>query len=259
MNNSDTSPSIFKVLVVDDEPLARQRLIRLIEPLIDYSVCAEGSNGEEALQQINLHQPDIVLMDVRMPLMDGLAAALQISRLQQPPALIFCTAYDDYAISAFKVQASDYLLKPVRKEALYEALERTQHINKLQAQRAQSFPSPTPNSLSESSLVARSSRGTELIDLKNIYYFMADQKYVSVFHKEGETLVDHTLKELEQQFPDCLLRIHRNTLVNKAYLEAVHKLFNGQHQVKLRQVTTALPVSRRHLSEVKAAMLSAGL
>ncbi len=256
-----TDNQIYNILIVDDEPLARQRLIRLIEPLPDYAVCAEASNGEEAIMLINSQHPDIVLIDVRMPVMDGLTAAQQIAKLQHPPALIFCTAYDSYAISAFKVQASDYLLKPVRKEALYEALERTQHINKLQARRAQTEGSSEEKNEARS-LVVKSSRGRELIDLKHIYYFMADQKYVSVFHKDGETLVDYSLKELEQQFPEQLLRIHRNTLINKQYLEAIQKssgLKTGSHSlVKLRCVDTALVVSRRHIAEVKLAIEQAG-
>jgi two-component system response regulator AlgR len=259
MTFTSIKTSAIRILIVDDEPLARQRIARLIEPLENYEICAEASNGKEALEQIDLQHPDIVLMDVRMPEMDGLAASQQIAQLQHPPAIIFCTAYDDYAISAFKVQASDYLLKPARKEALYEALERAKQVNKLQIQSVQAEPALPNESQSAKTLVAKSSRGSELLDMNNIYYFTADQKYVSVFHTQGETLIDHTLKELEQEFPDKLLRIHRNTLVNKVYIEAIYKSSTGQHQLQLRNVNSRLSVSRRHLPEVKSHIHNAGI
>lgn len=240
--------NIISVLVVDDEPLARERLVRLVEALDDYQVCAEASNGEEALAAIHQSEPDIVLMDIRMPGMDGMAAAEQIATLQTPPAIIFCTAYDEYAISAFKVQASDYLLKPVRKEALEKALLQASKLNKVQLNDA--LPSNN-RSESTSALVAKTWKGSELIDLTHIYYFVADQKYVTVHHINGETVIDNTLKELEAGYAPRFLRIHRNSLVNTDYIEALIRDNAGHYTVRLKNNIGEIPVSRRHTRDVK--------
>lgn len=239
----------IRVLVVDDEQLARERLIRLIDALDSHQVCAEASNGEEALSAIQQSEPDIVLMDIRMPGMDGMAAAEQIATLKTPPAIIFCTAYDEYAISAFKVQATDYLLKPVRKEALEKALRQASKLNKVQLNDSQ----PSINSReSTPSLVAKTWKGSELIDLTHIYYFMADQKYVTVHHQNGETVIDNTLKELEAGYAPRFLRTHRNSLVNTDYIEALIRDNAGHYHVRLKNNVGEIPVSRRHTSDVKA-------
>lgn len=237
------------VLIVDDEQLARERLMRLVEALDGYQVCAEAANGEEALKAVHLTEPDIVLMDIRMPGMDGMAAAEQIATLKTPPAIIFCTAYDEYAISAFKVQAIDYLLKPVRKEALEQALLQAGKLNKVQlgdtlANSAQGDTTPC--------LVAKTWKGSELIDLTHIYYFMADQKYVTVHHLNGETVIDNTLKELEADYSPRFLRTHRNSLVNTDFIEALVRDGAGHYLVRLKNNAGEIPVSRRHTSDVKA-------
>ena len=238
----------IQVLVVDDEQLARERLIRLVDAFEGYRVCAEASNGEEALSAIHQAQPDIVLMDIRMPGMDGMAAAEQIATLKTPPAIIFCTAYDEYAISAFKVQAIDYLLKPGKKEALEAALLKTGKLNKVQLNEGlatSNEPEATPY------LVAKTWKGSELIDLTHIYYFMADQKYVTVHHQNGQTVIDNTLKELEADYSPRFLRIHRNTLVNTHYIEALIRDKAGHYTIRLKDSAGEIPVSRRHTSEVK--------
>lgn len=237
------------VLVVDDEQLARERLIRLIEALEGYTVCGEAENGEQALVEIRQKEPDIVLLDIRMPGMDGLAAAQQIANLETPPAIIFCTAYDEYAISAFKVQAIDYLLKPVRKEALEAALQQAGKLNKVQLNENQK-----PESQSETAspyLVAKTWKGSELIDITHIHYFMADQKYVTVHHKNGETVIDNTLKELESDYAPRFLRIHRNSLVNTDFIEALVRNSTGHYVIRLKNNSGDIAVSRRHINDVK--------
>jgi len=120
------------MLIVDDEPLARQRLIRMIERFDGYEVVGEAANGIEAVAAIDKFDPDIVLLDVRMPGEDGLEAAGKISAMPEPPAVIFCTAYDEYALEAFKTLAVGYLLKPVQEQQLLDALEKAQKVNKVQ-------------------------------------------------------------------------------------------------------------------------------
>ncbi|MFE8071212.1 LytTR family DNA-binding domain-containing protein [Marinobacteraceae bacterium S3BR75-40.1] len=234
----------YRVVITDDEPLARQRLRRLIEELDDYRVVGEAGDGRILLEQMPDWQPDIVLLDIRMPGTDGMEAAAQLSQMHNPPAIIFCTAYDQYAIEAFRHAAADYLLKPVRRDALKDALARAGRINRVQlGQLRQAKPTPQ--------LTIRSQRGTELIDLARVRYCQAEQKYVTLVHDQGESLTDLSLKELEERYPDDLLRIHRNTLVGTRYLTGLQRKPDGQTFAVLRDSDVELPVSRRHISQVK--------
>ncbi len=244
MSNSATTTR--SILIADDEPLARERLRRLVEALPGYRVCGEAADGDTALKQVATLEPDVLLLDIRMPGMDGMEAATQLEKLTNPPALIFCTAYDHYAIQAFDVRAAAYLLKPVRREALADALARTGRINRVQLK--------TLTDLSEDDgeqIAVRTHRGTELIDLADIQHCEADQKYVTLHHSHGETVCDYTLKELETTYPRQLLRIHRHTLVGVRYIQALKRTPDGQNLVVLRDNRGQLPVSRRHASNVR--------
>ncbi|MEX2475356.1 LytR/AlgR family response regulator transcription factor [Marinobacter sp.] len=235
-----------KILIADDEPLARDRLRRLVEDIPGYQVCGEAGDGGNTLRQVAELDPDILLLDIRMPGIDGMEAAAAISRLDRPPAVIFCTAYDQHAIKAFEVRAAAYLLKPVRREALAEALSRTGQVNRVQQQALTSREAAAGGQLA-----IRSHRGTELIDIGAILYCEADQKYVTIHHTRGETVSDYTLKELENAFPQSLLRIHRHTLVGADFIQALSRSSSGQASVVLRDGLGDLPVSRRHASAVR--------
>ena len=235
-----------RVLIADDEPLARERLQRLVDGLDNYEICGEAGDGHEVLRRIAETQPDIILLDIRMPGLDGLAVAEQINALNNPPAIIFCTAYDQYAINAFEVQAVAYLLKPVRQENLGDALSRAGRVNRVQLQALQAAGESDPGQLA-----VRTHRGTELIDIGSIRFCEADQKYVSIFHDRGETVSDYTLKELEQSYPGSLLRIHRNTLVGCRFIEAMTRTPEGYYFICLKDRDTRLQVSRRHASSVR--------
>ena len=234
------------ILIADDEPLARQRIRRLLEDLPGYRVCGEATDGHDTLHKIAELEPDILLLDIRMPSMDGMQAAGQINQLDNPPAVIFCTAYDHFAIQAFDVQASGYLLKPVRKEALAQTLARAGRTNRVQRR---SLAGQTSHGSSQ--LAVRTHRGTELIDLDTILYCEADQKYVTLHHTRGETLCDYTLKELEQAYPQQLLRIHRNTLVGVRFIRGLQRSSDGHHSLALKGLSAELPVSRRHTGHVR--------
>lgn len=242
------------IFIADDEPLARERLRRLAESLPEYRICGEAGDGDATLARVAKLQPDILLLDIRMPGRDGLDVAAHLSRLSNPPAVIFCTAYDNYAIRAFDVQAVAYLLKPVRKEALKDALARAGRVNRVQLQALSgAVPSggenqPTPP---DTQLAVRTHRGTELIDIAGIRYCQADQKYVTIFHTRGETVSDYTLKELENAYPHQLLRIHRNTLVGVGFVQALKRTPEGHNQVLLKDDPETLQVSRRHASSVR--------
>lgn len=240
------------VLIVDDEPLARQRLVRMVNALEGYEVLGEASDGAEAVEAIEKLDPDIVLLDIRMPGDDGLTAAKAISAMPDPPAVIFCTAYDQYALQAFETLAVGYLLKPVKEEQLIATLDKAARVNKVQ----KSALSEEPTGLSAADtprqhISAKTRRGLELIPINDIHCFIADQKYVTVFHQNGETLIDDTLKELEQEFPARFVRIHRNALVAIKEIEGLERVSAGHYEIKLKSSTYRPVVSRRHLSDVK--------
>lgn len=238
--------ALKQVLIADDEPLARERLRRLVEALPGYGVCAEAGCGDDTLALAARLEPDILLLDIQMPGMDGMTAANRLTTLTNPPAVIFCTAYDQYALQAFEVNAIAYLLKPVRREALAEALVRAEKLNRLQIQQLAGAP------VAESGqLAVTSHRGTELIDVAELRYCQADQKYVTLHHGHGETLCGYTLKELEQSYPEHLLRIHRNTLVGRRFIQGLHRQGNGQAVLTLKDSDTTLAVSRRHAADVR--------
>jgi len=235
------------VLIVDDEPLARERLVRMVEQLDGYAVVAQAGDSATALAAIQHHDPDVVLLDVRMPGDDGVAAAHLIGALDDPPAVIFCTAFDEYALDAFGTHAVGYLLKPVRTEQLLEVLETARTPNKLQ-RRANQNPAPSKE---RSHISAKTPRGVDLIPLDSVRYFMADQKYVTVYHDRGEHLLDETLKELEEAFGHRFLRTHRSVLVSVSHIQAMDRDNEGHYQVRLADTEHRPPVSRRHAGALK--------
>lgn len=241
----------MKVIICDDEHLARERLVRLVQHL-GHQVAAQAANGQQAIEQVQYHQADVILLDIRMPEMNGIECAEHLSRLDTPPAIIFCTAYDQYAIEAFKTNAIAYLLKPVALDDLQNALAKATKLNQAQLQAISQ-----PNSQSHAGrqhITARTHRGLELIPVDDIYYFLADQKYVMVRHKQGQVLIDDTLKDLEQEFADRFIRIHRNALLALQYLEGIEQIGNGQYQIRCKGIEDKLQVSRRHLPQLKEKM-----
>lgn len=243
----------MQVLVVDDEPLARQRLIRLVADIPGYEVAAEADNGQQAIAQVNQHKPDIVLMDIRMPVMDGLQAAQALALLDEPPAVIFCTAYNDYALEAFDANAVGYLLKPVGNEKLAAALAKAQRINKLQMA-SLAEQDDASQAQQRQHISAKTSKGIELVPIKDIRYFHADHKYVTIVYlHEGalaEILIDDTLKELEEEFANSFMRIHRNALVAIHYIHGLDKVDEG-FRLRLADVEQGPLVSRRHMPELR--------
>ena len=238
------------LLIVDDEPLARQRLVRMVQNLEDCQVVGEAGSAEAAMQAIQQQDPDVVLLDIRMPGEDGLSLAHRIAELEDPPALIFCTAFDQYALDAFGTSAVGYLLKPIKAEQLREVLDKAQKLNKLQ--RAAATGPRAASESQRSHISAKTRRGVELIALEAVRFFIADHKYVTVHHTGGEHLLDETLKELEEEFGERFLRIHRNALVSVAHIEAVERNSQGQYQVRLAGMDYKPVVSRRHATGLKS-------
>ena len=240
----------IKILVVDDEEYARERIKGLIDRYADYDVCAEAENGAEAVVMVERFQPDIVLMDITMPGMDGLEAARHIATMEMPPAVIFTTAYGEYALEAFSTKATGYLMKPIRQEQLLQSLEQARSLNR--AQRMEALENREGrNMLSRKHICARMRGNLELIPIEDVVYFQADQKYVTVRHKKGEVIIEESLKSLETDLADRFIRIHRNALVSKTAIAGLSKSSVGRTQIVLDNVKDQLEVSRRHLAEVR--------
>ena len=233
----------MKILIADDEPLARQRLAAMLAEFADCQVAGEASNGREAVERAEALAVDAVLMDIAMPVMDGLEAARHLAHTQPRPAVIFCTAYDEHALAAFEAAAVDYLVKPVRRERLVEALERARRSRQAEAPRPDR--SELPGQRQRSHLAARMRGSLRLIPVEDVYYLQAEEKYVLVHHARGEDLIEESLKSLELEFADRFLRIHRNCLVANDEFQELHRLPDGQVQAILRHGKTPLEVSRR--------------
>lgn len=237
----------MKCLVVDDEPLARQRLVRLLDASVECDVCGEAGNGEQTLQEVQQLQPDLVLLDIRMPGMDGLETARHLAQLENPPAVVFTTAYGDHALEAFETQAVDYLLKPIHPARLQQALEKARRLSQAQLQKLQQADVGG----SRTHLCARNRGNLELIPVTEIVYLQADNKYVTVRSRNRQILIEESLKSLEEEFAGGFLRIHRNALVAVASIRGLEKDAEGHCCVVLDGVDERLEVSRRLLPEVR--------
>jgi len=238
----------MKILIADDEPLARSRLRRILEDIGQHDIVGEAVNGKDVLLQAGELKPDLILLDIRMPQMDGLEAALHLSNLDNPPAIVFTTAFSEHALAAFSSHAVDYVLKPIRRERLEQAIQKARKVNRAQLL---DLGQIDETDHSRTHISAQISGNIRLVPIEDIFYFQAEQKYITVRYTQGEVLIDESLKSLEEEFGDRFVRIHRNALVAKVYMDALEKLANGQWVVKLRGLDATLEVSRRHMTSVR--------
>ena len=245
----------MKILIVDDEPLARTRMNRLLEDMDDIDVIGEAKNGKEALLRSSVVNPDIVMLDIRMPGMTGLETASHLANMKHPPAVIFTTAFSEHALEAFDANAVDYLLKPIRKERLQEALSKARKINRVQLLE---IGKQDQASQSRTHISAYIGGNLQLVPSEQVYYFQAEQKYVMVRHPEGQMLIDDSLKLLEEEFSDRFLRIHRNSLVAIQHIEGLERDTSGKYQIYFRNIGDKLEVSRRTVASVRKRLKSLG-
>jgi len=238
----------MKILIVDDESLARQRMRDLLTDLGETDIVGEAVNGSEAIEKTVTLKPDLLLIDIRMPVMDGLEAAMHLQGIENPPMIIFTTAYDEHALEAFEVNAVDYLLKPIRKERLGAALQKAQPVSGEQLKEV----SRAADSKSARSHISVHMRGRiTLIPVQDIIYFIADNKYVTVRTATEQHLIEESLVSLEEEFSDRFLRIHRGSLVNTDYLRGMEKNTAGHWRVLMKGIDEKLVVSRRHTPQVR--------
>ena len=245
----------MKVLIVDDEKPARDRLRRLLGDFGDHEVVGEAANGEEAIDIAASSGPDVVLLDIRMPGVNGIETAHHLNAMERPPAVVFTTAYDEYAIDAFDAQAIGYVLKPVRRERLERALE---HASRLTGNALSELAADAGIESTRNHVCTRVQGELRLIPVNEIRYFNADQKYVCVHHFAGENLINDSLKALEDEFAEHFVRIHRGALVAVDKIEKLEKTGDGKTHVVLRNgsqeddnsPSDELVISRRHLATV---------
>ncbi len=243
-----------RLLIVDDEPLARQRLRDLVGDIGGYEIVGEAANGVEALSLLQQHAAEIVLVDIRMPVMDGIELAQHLHGLATPPKLIFTTAYDHYAVQAFDLNAIDYLLKPIRSERLATALAKAQPLPAAQSQALQ------PLQQTHDHLSIHERGKIMLVPIAEVLYLRAELKYITVRTREKSYLLEGSLTQLEQSYPDLFVRIHRNALVARAAISGFEKqrMTEGDEAgeaawvVLLKGIPETLMVSRRHQHIIKA-------
>jgi two-component system response regulator AlgR len=235
-----------RVLIADDEGPARARLRDLLDECREkfpLAIVDEARNGREALDVLNREKVDIVLLDIRMPEMDGLEAARHIAGMEQRPAIIFTTAFDAYAIKAFEVNAIDYLLKPIRVERLLTALGKTRSAPPVTRQALDAAANQPRRHLSVHE------RGKiHLVPLGEVLYLRAELKYVTVRTAQREYLVEESLTSLEEEFGDAFVRIHRNCLVARIAIAGFERNAEESESgwaVVIRDTGEKLPVSRR--------------
>lgn len=247
----------LKVLIADDESPARNRMRALLADRareFATEVVAEAANGVEALEAMESRAPDVLLLDIRMPKMDGIEVAQHLQKLNAPPAVIFTSAYDIYAMQAFEVNAVDYLLKPVRGEKLLAALKKARRISPAGLQTLQTLAGP-PRYLS---IVERGK--ILLVPLDDVLYLRAELKYVTVRTLTREYLLEESLTQLEAQYPDFFLRIHRNCLVARKALAGFERSADEASGwvAVLRDSPDRLAVSRRQIHVVKSFRRASG-
>ncbi len=241
----------MKALIVDDEPMARRRLVRMLGTLGDIEVVGEAGDGLEALGKIRKLQPDIVFLDIRMPGLDGLSLALQTRDL---PPIVFTTAYTEHALQAFDAEAVDYLLKPIELTRLNEAVNRVRRRGAGDvARRLESLVSTMKDGLQPSRVAARSGSTIRFFDPLSIGRFTAENKFVAFEFEGSKHLLDETILELDERLSGWgFVRPHRSELVNLRHVIALHvegslgtlELANGDR----------VPVSRRRLASIRTVL-----
>ncbi|WHZ20029.1 MAG: Autolysis response regulater LytR [Rhodanobacteraceae bacterium] len=228
----------MRVLIADDEPLARARLAALLRDCDGAEVVASVGDGEAALAACAETRPDLLLLDIAMPGLDGLDVARRLAVLPDPPQLVFCTAYEQHALEAYELRAADYLLKPVRIERLREALARAQALRQ-----RKSSPAAT--------LLAQVHGAPVRIPLAEMLYLTADDKYVTVHRAAGEVLVEQSLKAIEEMFPDRFVRVHRGCLIPVERLLGLRRDPDGSVHALIAGSAAAPEISRRNLAAVR--------
>ncbi len=237
----------LRVMIVDDEAPARRRLRELLDDCtgaLPLAIVGEAANGREAMEILHAVTSDLVLTDIHMPEMDGLELARHLLKLQQPPVVIFTTAFHEHALQAFDVNAVDYLMKPVRMQRLLAALQKVPRLKPLSVAKLEELPASSRRFLS----VTERSR-VVLVPIDEIIYLKAELKYITIRTAQREFLLEESLTKLEEEFGPRFIRVHRNCLVAREAIRGFERCVGDEGdahwEVVLNGVTETLPVSRR--------------
>jgi len=230
---------MLKILIIDDEPPARNRLRRMLADVPDVQLTTEAATGQEALDLIPIESPDVLLLDISMPGLDGMTLAQILQKQPSPPAIIFCTAWSDQAVEAFACDAVDYLVKPVRQERLEAALDKARRFI------ASNHPA--------NGTFLRATQGgkVRLLPLDEVICMYSEDKYTMVVYDQGRQLIDQSLLELEKAHAGALLRVHRGTLVARNRIRGLERVANDGHHLLLEGSDEQPQVSRRNLPAVR--------
>ncbi|GAB2897466.1 LytTR family DNA-binding domain-containing protein [Uliginosibacterium flavum] len=248
--------SQLAILIVDDEAPARERLRDLLGDIVAEQpnrVIGMVGNGLEALRLLETTPVDLVLVDIRMPAMDGIEFAQHANLLKPPPPIIFVTAYDEHAVQAFELNAIDYLLKPVRADRLAGALQKARHATPVARESLDTIAEPRRH-------LTCSERGKiHLIPIGDVLYLKAELKYVTARTAAREYLLEESLVQLEQEFAERFVRIHRNCLASRAAVVGFERSVGedggeGYWSVRLNGLDELLPISRRQWANVRAVL-----
>ena len=235
--------SILNILIADDEAPARNRMRDLLAEIENVKVVAEAKNGKEAIDLALETKPDLMLLDIRMPSMDGIEAAQHAQKLEPKPHIIFTTAFDAYAIKAFDLNAIDYLLKPIRLERLQTA------INKAHALKPKQMEALKPLQKTRTHLSIHERGRVLLVPIETIIYLRAELKYVTVRTAEREYLIEESLTNLETEFGERFIRLHRNCLVARYFIAGYEKRLNQDNEPQwvalLKEISETVAISRR--------------
>ncbi len=252
----------LKTLIVDDEALARSRLRTLLRdctsPAAD--VVAEASQGAEAQQHLATMALDLVLLDVHMPGVDGIEVARALRSRNDAPAVVFVTAHATHAVTAFELDAVDYLTKPVRAERLQQALQKVERF--LKERRALQAPAASPEAAAAPETVLIQDRGrAERVPLSEVLYLKSEFKYLTVRTATRSHILDGSLNEFEERYPNRFLRVHRNALVARSAIRALEKYDDGEDAegwaLRLDAIPEPVAVSRRQLAAVREVLKEA--
>ena len=231
---------MLKILLIDDEAPARNRLRRMLAQVRDVQVTGEAATGQEALELIPKKLPDVLLLDISMPGLSGMKLAQMLQKQDSAPAIIFCTAWSDQAVKAFECDAVDYLVKPVRAERLVLALDK-----------ARRFLASVDRDSSEHFLRSTVGGKVTLVPINEVIYLSAEDKYTTVVYEGGRMVINQSLLDLENEYPDDLLRVHRSALVSKNRIRGLEKAPGGRHLLHLEGCEDHPQVSRRNLPAIR--------
>ena len=235
----------WKTLIIDDEPLARERLKRLLNAHADHiEIVGQASDGEEALDQITRLNPDLLFLDIQMPVLTGFE---MLAKLNKSPLIIFTTAYDQFALKAFEENAIDYLLKPIEEDRLSRAIQKLKRLstNQMDSYQLQQLVASVQRKTIQRFPVKIGDR-IKFIDYEDIYFFKAGDKLVQLNTYDSDYILNESLNELEQKLPDDIFRrSHRSVIVNVKHIKEVHRWFSGRYKIIMKdKYKSELPLSR---------------